>query len=141
MNKQIRNLLVSDLDDNRLFFEICKIVGERKKFISLRRRFKNGERRRRRYSFIRNLLRILGPDDIKKLINKILDLVEKNKELKSLDINTQLLLGLYYTQKSLYIKKYIWAIEKRFDLKISNGSIIIYRKKSGEIFTTIENQG
>lgn len=140
MNKQIRNLLVSDLDDNRLFFEICKIVGERKKFINLRRRFKNGEHRRRHYSFIRNLLRILGPDDVKKLINKILDLVETHKELKSLDINTQLLLGLYYTQNSLYIKKYIWAIEKRFDLKISNDSIIIYRKKSGEIFTTIENQ-
>ena len=141
MNKQIRNLLVSDLDDNRLFFEICKIVGERKKIINLRRRFKNGEHRRRRYSFIRNLLRILGPDDIKKLINKILDLVETHKELKSLDTNTQLLLGLYYTQKSLYIKKYIWAIEKRFDLKISDDNIIIYRKKSGEIFVTLENQG
>ena len=141
MNKHIRNLLVSDLDDNRLFFEICKIVGEKKKFINLRRRFKNGEHRRRRYSFIRNLVRILGPDDIRRLINKILELVEENKELKRLDVNTQLLLGLYYTQNSLYIKKYIWAVEKRFDLKISNGNIIIYRKKSGEVFVTLENQG
>lgn len=141
MNKQIRNLLVSDLDDNRIFFEVCKIVAERKKFINLRRRFKNGEHRRRRYSFIRNLLRILGPDDIKKLINKILDLVETHKELKTLDTNTQLLLGLYYTQKNLYIKKYIWAVEKRFDLKISDDTITITRKKSGEIFITLENQG
>lgn len=140
MNKQIRNLLVSDLDDNRIFFEVCKIVAERKKFINLRRRFKNGEHRRRRYSFIRNLLRILGPDDIRRLINKILELVETHKELKSLDTNTQLLLGLYYTQKNLYIKKYIWAVEKRFDLKISDDTITIIRKKSGEIFITLENQ-
>lgn len=140
MNKQIRNLLISDLDDNKIFFEVCKIVAKRKKFINLRRRFKNGEHRRRQYSFIRNILRILGPEDIRRLVNKILDLVEEYKELKSLDTNTQLLLGLYYTQKSLYVKKYIWAVEKRFDIKISKDEISIYRKKSGEIFVVIKNQ-